>query len=150
MLCRDTAEHSEEKKLKRGHAEVMKEKNRMHQRAIETYSDLHKRSTAKYAEYEASIKQRDKTESKLRNHLQQVTEELQTSRQAVAERVEELNQLRVLLREEAELYGDDDVRGRTSLAQSQHITELEESLILLSETNRDLEATTKNYDMTSL
>jgi hypothetical protein len=34
---------------------VMKEKYRMHQRAIEAYNDLRKRSTARYAEYEASI-----------------------------------------------------------------------------------------------
>ena len=63
----------------RGHAEVMKEKNRMHQRAIEAYNDLRKRSTARYAEYEASIKLRDETESQLRNQLQGVTDELHTS-----------------------------------------------------------------------
>ena len=63
MLRRDTAAHNEKKKLmegrERGHAEVMKEKNRMHQRAIEAYSDL------RYAEYEASTKLRDETESQL-------------------------------------------------------------------------------------
>ena len=84
----------------RGHVEVMKEKSRMHLRAIEAYNDLRKRSTARYAEYEASIKLRDETESQLRNQLQGVTEELHTSRQAVAEKTDELNQLRVLLREE--------------------------------------------------
>ena len=67
----------------KGHADVMKEKSRMHQRAIEAYSDLHKRSAARYAEYEASIKLRDETESQLRHQLQEVTEELQTSRQTV-------------------------------------------------------------------
>ena len=75
----------------RDHAEVMKEKNRMHQRAIEAYNDLRKRSTARYAEYEASIKLRDETESQLRNQLQGVTVELHTSRQAVAEKADELN-----------------------------------------------------------
>jgi hypothetical protein len=118
MLRRDTADHSEEKKLmegrERGNAELMKEKNCMHQRAIDVYSDLHKRSSAKL---------KDGTESQLRNQLQEVTEELQTSRQAVAEKVDELNQLRVLLREEAELYGDDYERRRTSSAQDQRITE---------------------------
>ena len=88
MLRRDTADHNEEKKLmerrERGHAEVMKEKNRMHQRAIETYSDLSKRSKTRYAEYEASIKLRVETESQLRNQLQGVTEELHTSRRVVA------------------------------------------------------------------
>jgi hypothetical protein len=46
-----------------GHAERMQEKSRMHQRAIEAYSDLNKRSAARYAEYEASIKLREETES---------------------------------------------------------------------------------------
>ena len=155
MLRRDTADHNEEKKLvegrERDHAEVMKEKNRMHQRAIEAYNDLRKRSTARYAEYEASIKLRDETESQLRNQLQGVTDELHTSRQAVAEKADELNQLRVLLREEAELYGDDYERSHNSSAQGQRITELEASLenvrVLLSEVNRDLEDTTKNYDI---
>jgi len=72
---------------------------------------------------------------------------------AVAEKADELNQLRVLLREEAELYGDDYERSRNSSTQSQRITELEESLenvrVLLSEANRDLEDTTKNYDITT-
>ena len=76
MLRRDTADHNEEKKLmegrERGHVEVMKEKSRMHLRAIEAYNDLRKRSTARYAEYEASIKLRDETESQLRNQLQGV------------------------------------------------------------------------------
>ena len=63
----------------------MKEKSRMHLRSIEAYNDLRKRSTARYAEYE----------SQLRNQLQGVTEELHTSRQAVAEKTDELNQLRV-------------------------------------------------------
>ena len=105
MLRRDTWEHEEQKRLvqqrEKGHAEVMKEKSRMHQRAIDAYSDLHKQSAAKYADYEASIKLREETESQLRHQLQEVTEELQTSRQTVSERVEELSQLRVLLREEA-------------------------------------------------
>ncbi len=57
----------------------------------------------------------------------------------------------MLLREEAELYGTDDGdRGRASSAQHHHITELEESLenvrILLTEANRDLAVTTKNYE----
>jgi hypothetical protein len=132
MLRRETADHDEEKKLmegrERGHAEVIKEKNRMHKRAIEAYSDLSKRSTARYAEYEASIKLREETESQLRTQLQGVTDELHTSRRVVTEKVDELNQLRVLLREEAELYGDDHERGRISSAQGQRITELEESL----------------------
>jgi hypothetical protein len=155
MLRRDTADHNEEKKLmegrERGHAEVMKEKNRMHQRAIEAYNDLRKRSTARYAEYEASIKLRDDTESQLRNQRQGVTDEFHTSRRVVAEKVDQLNQLRVLLREEAELYEDDYKRSRNSSAQGQRITELEECLenvrVLLSEANRDLEDTTKNNDI---
>jgi hypothetical protein len=137
MLRRDTWEHEEQKRL-------MEEKSRMHQRAIDAYSDLHKRSAARYADYEASIKLRDETESQLRHRLQEATEELQTSRQTISERVEEFNQLRVLPREEAELY------GRASSAQHHHITELEESLenvrILLTEANRDLGVTTKNYE----
>ena len=57
----------------------------------------------------------------------------------------------MLLREEAELYGDDYERRHNSSAQGQRITELEASLenvrVLLSEVNRDLEDTTKNYDI---
>ena len=84
MLRRDTADHNEEKKLmegrERGRADVMKEKSRIHQRVIEAYNDLRKRSTARYAEYEASINLRDAMESQLRNQLQGVTDELHTLR----------------------------------------------------------------------
>ena len=57
----------------------------------------------------------------------------------------------MLLREEAELYGtDDDDRGHTASAQHHHISELEESLenvrTLLTEANRDLGVTTRNYE----
>ena len=59
----------------KGHADVMEEKSRIHQRAIDAYNDLHKRSAARYTDYEASIKRRDETESQLRHQLQEVTEE---------------------------------------------------------------------------
>jgi hypothetical protein len=114
--------------------------------AIEAYSDLSKRSTARYAEYEVSIKLRDETESQLRTQLQGVTDEVHTSRRVVAEKVDELNQLRVLLREEAELYGDDYERSRNSSVQGQRITELEGSLANVR-VSRDLEDTTKNCDI---
>jgi beta-N-acetylglucosaminidase len=123
MIRRNTAEHSHEKKL------MEQRESRMHHRAIQHYSDLHKRYTTRAAEFEESNKLRDETEVQQRHQLQSEMDELRTSQQIDADKVEELDRLRVLLREEAEIFGDDDnERGLTSSAQNRHRVELEESL----------------------